>query len=654
MPRKSKIAKRVKHKTVTPDRANVTITAPKGRPMLSWVGKHPLRHVTAFPAQHVETFDPTGQTASKGGLLFHGDNKEVLAYLLANGFRAKVNMFFIDPPFNTGVDYVRKVTLRGVKMEKLEGEGYGFTEQIQYANNWHVDAYLQFLYERLLLAKELLADDGMIFIRMDVHFGYYLKMIADEVFGQDMFQNEIVVNRIKKNVTDKGRRTIPNAVDYLYVYFKSQASEYKDVLRPLPETRPGYWHNMDSQGIPGPRSLTFGGKIYYPSPGCHLKFPQEQANEMWAEKKLRENPKSGVLEYWVEDKDDENLDSAWTDIPGYAFSTGYPTENAEPLLERVIKAGSRPGDLVGDFFLGSGTTAATAQKLGRRWIGCDINKGAIQTASKRLQAIINEQIAASAKGAPTLPGMDADKSPKPTQLSFLVHRVNDYDLQIQHNEAVNLACEHIGISHTKTDAFFDGTLGKRLVKIIPFGHPLSLLDMEEVKRELAARPDEERDVVMVGLGKELAVDAWLEEWNRLRKKGDVPNKIEVIELRTDPKYGKFIAHQPAQAKVSIKRVKDNLVIEIEDFISPTIIERLSQQEGVLKPKITDWRAMVDCVMIDPGYDGKAFNIALSDLPDKKSDFVFGKYELPAPMPKTTVAVKIVDMLGEEVLVVKPV
>ena len=239
-------------------------------------------------------------------------------------------------------------------------------------------------------------------------------------------------------------------------------------------------------------------------------------------------------------------------------------------------------------------------------------------------------------------------------LSFAVHRVNDYDLQIQHNEAVNLACEHIGVTHTKTDAFFDGTLGKRLVKIIPFGHPLSLLDMEEVKRELTARPDEERDVVVVGLGKELAVDGWLEEWNRLRKKGDVPNKIEVIELRTDPKYGKFIAHQPAQAKVSIKRVKDKLVIEIEDFISPTIIERLQQQAGILKPKIDDWRAMVDCVTIDPTYDGKVFNIALADVPDKKSDFVSGKYELPAPKAKTIVAVKIVDMLGEEVLVLKPV
>ena len=258
------------------------------------------------------------------------------------------------------------------------------------------------------------------------------------------------------------------------------------------------------------------------------------------------------------------------------------------------------------------------------------------------------------KGAPILPGMDADKAPKPAQLSFSVYRVNDYDLQIQHNEAVNLACEHIGVTRTRTDAFFDGTLGKRLVKIIPFGHPLTVLDLEELKRELAARPDEERDVVVVCLGKELAVEAWLEEWNRLRKKGDVPNKIEVVELRTDPKYGKFIAHQPARAKVSIRRVKDKLVIEIEDFISPAIIERLSQQEGVLKPKITDWRAMVDSVMIDPAYDGKVFNIALSDVPEKKSDLVAGHYELPAPKGKTIVAVKITDMLGEEVLTSQPV
>jgi len=161
-------------------------------------------------------------------------------------------------------------------------------------------------------------------------------------------------------------------------------------------------------------------------------------------------------------------------------------------------------------------------------------------------------------------------------------------------------------------------------------------------------------MVVVSLGKELSVDAWLDEWNRLRKKGDVPNKIEIIELRTDPKYGKFIAHKPAQAKVSIKRAKDVIQIEIEDFISPAIIERLQQQAGILQPKIDDWRAMVDCVMIDPAYDGKIFNIALSDVPDKKSDLVSGKYEFPAPKDKTTIAVKIIDMPGEEVLVTKQV
>jgi len=240
----------------------------------------------------------------------------------------------------------------------------------------------------------------------------------------------------------------------------------------------------------------------------------------------------------------------------------------------------------------------------------------------------------------------------PAQLSFEVYRVNDYDLQIHHNEAVNLACEHIGVTRTRGDAFFDGTLGKRLVKIVPFNHPLSPLDLEEVKKELSARPSEDRDIVVVCLGKELAADAWVEEWNRLRKKGDVPNKIEIIELRTDPKYGKFIRHEPARARVKVSRKNDKIHVVIQDFISPTIIERLSQQTGVVKPHIDDWRSMVDCVMIDTDYDGEVFNVCLSDVPEKKSDLVSGKYELPAPKGKTKVAVKIIDMLGEEVVEVR--
>jgi len=109
-------------------------------------------------------------------------------------------------------------------------------------------------------------------------------------------------------------------------------------------------------------------------------------------------------------------------------------------------------------------------------------------------------------------------------------------------------------------------------------------------------------------------------------------------------------HRRASAKVKITRKDGQIHVEIQDFVSPTIIERLEQQSGVLRPQIDDWRAMVDCVMLDPAYDGKVFNVALSDVPPKKDDLVSGTYTLPAPDGETTVAVKIIDMLGEEVLV----
>ena len=263
---------------------------------------------------------------------------------------------------------------------------------------------------------------------------------------------------------------------------------------------------------------------------------------------------------------------------------------------------------------------------------------------------MQEQIAAHNNNGQSKLVDSEEAPPEPAQLSFTVWRVNDYDLQIQRNEAVNLACEHIGIQRTRTDPFFDGVLGRNLVKIIPFNHPLSPLDLDEIRRELEARPEEDRNITVVCLGKELAADAWVEDWNRLRKGANAVNRIEVIELRTDPKYGKFFEHKPASAQVKVTREGEQIHVEIEDFVSPTIIERLAQQSGALKPQIEDWRAMVDCVMIDPAYNGEVFNVALSDVPAKKDDLVSGAYTLPAPDGETTVAVKIIDMLGEEVLV----
>jgi DNA modification methylase len=695
----------------------IEISAAKGRPMLVWVGKRPLRQVIAFPAQHIESFNPVEadvrlsgvearpplhdksvwpdwpKSYPHAGLLFHGDNKEVLAHLLANGFRGKVKLIYIDPPFDSGADYVRKVQLRGAKgTAKIDGEGYTLGEQIQYTDIWANDTYLQFMYERLLLIRELLSEDGSIFLHCDNRKNHHLRFLLDECFGPNAFVNEIIWRSTTFTGSSKAiAKRYPTNHNTIFWYKKGETYVFNKVREEYKEEYLARFTNPDNDPRGSWQSVSL--KTYSKETFERLKaenrlIPPQRNGAGWRFKFYLDEVKGKVVEtLWLNlesepvaeerftDIDDgilEGVPTVWLDI-NMANSmaeerTGYPTEKPDDLLVRLIEAHSNPGDLIADCFIGSGTTAAVAQKLGRRWIGCDINKGAIQTTSKRLQAIILEQIEElKRKGSQGDLGFaDADTSTSsrqkadgtslsvtpPAQLSFEVYRVNDYDLQIQHNEAVNLACEHIGVTRTRGDAFFDGTRGKRLVKIIPFNHPLSPLDLEEVKKELSARPGEDRDIVVVCLGKELAADAWVEEWNRLRKKGDVPNKIEIIELRTDPKYGKFIKHEPARARVKVSRKNDKIYVVIQDFISPTIIERLSQQSGIVHPKIDDWRAMVDCIMIDTAYDGKVFNVVLSDVPEKKSDLVSGKYELAAPKGKTKVAVKIIDMLGEEVVVAR--
>jgi adenine-specific DNA-methyltransferase len=171
----------------------VQIAEAKGRPMLHWVGKRPLSYVTAFPAQQVETFNPTGEENEAQGLLFHGDNKDVLAWLLAHGYRGKVDLVYIDPPFDSGADYIRGVELRGVeKMERLDGESHSLGEQIQYTDIWDNDAYLQFMYERLLLLRELLSQTGSIYVHANHERVHLLRCLLDEVFGAENFHNDIV------------------------------------------------------------------------------------------------------------------------------------------------------------------------------------------------------------------------------------------------------------------------------------------------------------------------------------------------------------------------------------------------------------------------------------------------------------------------------
>jgi len=569
----------------------IKITAAKGRPMLNWVGKKPLDYVKGFPAQLVEVFNPLNTDRivdiptykeledNWQNLLFHGDNKDVLATLLELGFRGKIDLIYIDPPFKSGADYVRKVELRGLKsLGRIEEDEASVLQQTMYFDIWNNDTYLQFMYERLQLLKELLSEKGSIYVHIDKEQSHYIKIIMDEIFGNGNHRGSIVWNTAVPEVA--GFKWLSN--NWIY-----------------------------SQAI-----------IHY--------YTKSKTDFIFNKEYIKVKQKSG-------DISKKPVTDIWNDIENFGgylgakdIKTGFQTQKPEALLKRIIKASSDPDDIVLDCFIGSGTTVRVAQNLGRRWIGCDINKGAIHLTSRELQKIINVQT----------------ENAEAKYLTFDTYKVNNYDLKLLRTEAIELAVQHIGIQRTKTDRFFDGYLGKTLVKIIDFNHPLTLLDLQILQDELKRRPNEDRDITMVCLGKELAVDPWIEEWN---KKHPI-NKIRVIELKTDKKYGNFLIHKPAEAKIKIQRKsKNKTFIEIEDFISPTIIERLNIDSKLFKIKIPDFRCMIDTVLIDTNYNGNIFNIIYADVPKKKTDLVEGKYELEILQDKTTVAVKVIDMLGEEVI-----
>jgi len=595
------------------EKNKIKITPAKGRPMLHWVGKKPLDYVKGFPAQLMEIFDPlnSGKIVeiptyeelkdNWQNLLFHGDNKDVLAALLELGFRGKIDLIYIDPPYKSGADYVRKVELRGVKKkDQFNEDSASVLQQTMYFDIWNNDTYLQFMYERLMLLKELLSEKGSIYVHLDWNIAHYIKLLMDEIFGQENFIREII-------------------------WRPGWVSGYKSVANNWVrnhETILYYGKNKDS---------VIFNKMYTPYPPDY---------ERWGGR-----PKGKGLA--IEDVWGVFPQEGVTSLQVVSFSseyTGFVTQKPEGLLKRIITASSEDPNqtkekgidipIVLDCFCGSGTTARVAQKLGRRWIGCDINKGAIHITSRELQKIIGEQI----------------KKKETKYPSFAIYKINNYDLKLLQTEAIELAIQHIGIQRTRTDRFFDGTLGRNLVKIIDFNHPLTLLDLQLLQDELEKRPDEDRDITIVCLGKELAVDPWIEEWN---KKHHI-NRIKIIELKTDKKYGSFLIHKPAEAKVRIKRKNSKVLIEIKDFISPTIIERLNIDNKLFKVKIPDFRSMIDCVLIDNNYNGNTFHIVYSDVPKKKNDLVEGKYEIEIPKKKTKVAVKIIDMLGEEVLVVEEV
>ena len=600
---------------------SINVTPLKGRPMLHWVGKKPLDIIRDFPAQLCETVgvgdppvEPSFQEFMKNSynLLFHGDNKEILSSLIVSGFRGKIDLIYIDPPFDSGADYVRKVKLRG-HPEKLDGKGHSLIEQTQYTDIWTNDNYLQFMYERLILMRELLSNKGSIYLHCDPNKSHYLKLLMDEVFGISNFLNDISWCYSER---EADKKKFNRKHDCLLFYSKDSEKErifnWQEIVLPYSEESIKKYDLVDDNG----RQFQIRGSGGHLTGKQQLKLEDEKKYPDWTYRDYLDI-KQGVLprDYFT-DIDFENRSSR--------NRTDYPTQKPEALLERIIKASSNEDSIVLDCFCGSGTTAAVAERLGRRWIMADLNKGAIQTTIRRLQCILKE------KNGSLL---------KKNRHGFIHYRVNNYDFAKQ-DEFKRIIIVKYGIQTDRKDLFFDGIVGGKLAKIIDLDRPLNRLDIQIIKDEIQNNhPDETRDITVFCNGSEMELIA------ELAKEKAPINRITICDVQQDG----VMTDQPAEAEVQIAKKGKKVRVKIIDYISPSILARMEIDRTLFNEQIEDFRAQIDCVLIDTDYNEDIFNIVESDLPQKKTDFVKGEYELPLPHAGAKVAVKIVDMLGEEVI-----
>lgn len=611
----------------------------KGFPELWWTGKRPYESTQYYPAQLRERYGE--EQDGWINKIFWGDNLQVMSHLMKE-YRGKINLIYIDPPFDSKADYKKKIEIKGIGKALSDSSSF---EEKQYGDIWTNDEYLQFMYERFISLRELLSETGTIIVHLDYHKCHHIRLVMDEVFGPDNFRNEMIW-------TYNGGATPP----------KDYPRKHDNLLRYVKDSKKNNW--------------TFN--IEY-----------RPYNEQTAER--MKHIHKGVM---VDLDRGTPMTDWWTDIkvptgPMNQEKNGYPTQKPEKLLERIIKACSNPGDIVFDCFMGSGTTQAVAMRLGRRFIGADINLGAIQTTTKRLLSVakslqseeqpqlivipggkgkynlaseysmvaedtaeyyaaastsaekpLTDEERASVSEYSKSKGIDAEL---PTEYvvkytGFEVYNVNNYDFFRNPVEARDLIIQALEIQPFTQSAVWDGELDGRMVKIMPVNRIATKADLEELKANLPYKTYEKRKednptqpvekITIVCMGHEPDLKASLEQ-----ELSDYKLDIEIVDILRD----KTDIQLKREAEAEIVREGNKLVIR--SFYPMNLMQKLSLQ----KEYVEDWRQLVESIMIDWNYDGVVMQPTVTDIPDKK-EMVSGIYDIPEDAG--TIKVKITDLLSE--------
>lgn len=543
--------------------------------------------------------------------LIWGDNKYIMSSLLKE-FAGKINLIYIDPPFATGADFSYKVEICNEEITKEPS----MIEEVAYRDTWGkgMDSYLQMMFERLALMRDLLADNGSIYVHLDWHVGHYLKIVLDEIFGRDYFLNEIIWQKL---TTPKAQTLgFGNVHDVILWYSKGEkimfneirVSHQEDYLKKMyrfveEDTGRRYrLHDFTQKGQG--EAKRFGKKLLSPPPGKHWIWSQEKIDSAM-ENGLIVFSKTGTpqVKRYLEEVRGQRLHDIWTDINPIGSVAmerlDYPTQKPEALLERIIHASSVNNETVADFFCGSGTTGAVAEKLGRRWIMADLSRFAVQTTRKRLLQIEN-------------------CSP------FVVQNLGKYERQYWYSafgsesaEGKRKEYQETILSFYRAESvtgyqFIHGTKGKSVVSVGELDVPITLDQVDDIIKECIKAKQDRVDIL--GWEFEMGLDVEVEKRNKT-----APVNVRLLRIPKevmDPKYAGKIEFYDLGALDLETIIKDrNVEIQIKSFYIPHL-ELVKEEE--VRAKIKHWQDYIDYWAIDWNYRDDTFHNEWQEFRTRKN------------------------------------
>ena len=629
----------------------------------------------ASPQATLGTAPETQTPAPWANRLIYGDNLLAMAALLAGdedtpSLRGKVDLIYIDPPFDSKADYRTKVTLPGVELEQKPT----VIEQFAYSDTWSdgTASYLAMITPRLILMRELLADTGSIYVHLDWHVGHYVKLVMDEVFGKDCFLNENIWHRAATvgRMGAEHQRKFDIVTDGIYLYTKSGCHTFNQLRRALTSQQESAYSKVEEATGRRFKLVTLGN------------YSESSIQRMHQQGLIFETSTGSRYKKYYLDEASEVIGNLWTDISTSTASrasesVNYATQKPEKLLERIIQASSTEGALVFDCFGGSGTTAAVAEKLGRRWITTDLGKPACMIMRKRL--------------------IDLEAKP------FLYQAIGDY--QVEAAKATLGRDFRIGdLSHIVLSLY--GALplpadvnpqrnlgqiagvelgGKRGSKTLVLADsPNKLTGMATLKKAIAQRDNLlggwDR-VVVLGWNFEPSIGETITALNdsrlevlvippdlmdRIKKKGGID------KLRGQVRFSslQYLTIHPIERKASTGSARtdgvaeETLTVRLKNYVllSPEAIN-LDDANRIKLQQIANAEplALIEYWAVDPDYDGKVFRSVWQDYRGNTANdadalrvVTTATVSTPAKAGPRKVCVRVVDVFGFEAEVVTTV